>query len=184
MSLAEYKRAGEVHTIKDKEVTVDFLLKNQRRINGHLSMLLKTFMVGKSHGHYERIRNLKITHSLSVAPLYLLFKDHKGWTLETGTPPPSRPVVSAGAGQNDHLSEIVSHILEPIVKMRPGGMEVTSTGDFISRINGINEMIIPVEEIDLAEVDEQLEKQEMEALKEIDEHLDGQAQDRYDRFDD
>ena len=95
--------------------------------------------------------------------------------------------MSAGAGQNDHLSEIVSHILEPIVKMRPGGMEVTSTGDFISRINGINEMIIPVEEIDLAEVDEQLEKQEMEALKEIDEHLDGQArdaQDRYDRFDD
>ena len=56
MSLTEYKRAGEVHTIKDKEVTVEFLLKNQRRINGHLSMLLKTFMVGKSHGHYEWIR--------------------------------------------------------------------------------------------------------------------------------
>ena len=72
MSLEEYRRAGEVHTNKDQEVTVEFLLKNQRRINGHLSMLLKTFMVGKSHDHYERIRNLKITHSLSVAPLYIL----------------------------------------------------------------------------------------------------------------
>ena len=59
---------------------------------------------------------------LSVAPLYLLFKDHKGWQINTGTPPPSRPVVSAGSGQNDHLSEIISHILEPIVKMNPGGM--------------------------------------------------------------
>ena len=104
--------------------------------------------------------------------------------LKHPTPAPSRPVVSAGSGQNDHLSEIVSHILEPIVKMRPGGKEVTSTGDCISRINGINEIIIPIEEIDLNEVDEQLEKQEVETLQEIDEHLDGQAQDRYDRFDD
>ena len=76
--------------------------------------------------------------SLSVAPIYLMYKDHKEWQVETGTPPPSRPVVGAGAGQNDHLSEIVSHVLEPIVKMRPGGMEVMSTGDFIARIEGIN----------------------------------------------
>ena len=42
--------------------------------------------------------------------------------------------------------------------MRPNGMEVTSTGDFVSRINGINEMVIPLETIDLQEVDEQLEE--------------------------
>ena len=88
MSMEEYNRAGEVHTRNSKEVTVVFLLRNQRKINGHMSMLLKTFMVRKSHNHYERIRNLMLTHSLSVAPLYLLFKDHKGWTLDTGTPPP------------------------------------------------------------------------------------------------
>ena len=119
MSLTEYQRAREVHTSKDSEVSLDFLIKNQRKINGHVSMLLKTFLVGESHGHYERIRNLKITHSLSIAPLYLLFKGHMGWTLETGKPPPSRPVVSAGSGQNDHLSEIISNILEPVIKMRP-----------------------------------------------------------------
>ena len=133
-------------------------------------MLLKTFLVGESHGHYERIRNLKLTHSLSVAPLYLLFKDHKGWTLETGKPPPSRPVVSAGSGQNDHLAEIISHILEPVIKMRPGGMEVTSTGDFISRVDTINKTDIPIEEIDLEEIDEHLEMQAKE------------AQERYDNF--
>ena len=42
MSIDEYRRAGEVHTNKDSKVTVEFLLKNHRRIKGHLSMLLKT----------------------------------------------------------------------------------------------------------------------------------------------
>ena len=54
ISKEEYERAGAVHTSKDREVTVEFLVKNQRRINGHLSMLMKTFMVGKHHDHYER----------------------------------------------------------------------------------------------------------------------------------
>ena len=115
-----------------------------------------------------------------------MFKDHKGWTLETGKPPPSRPVVSAGAGQNDHLSVIISHILEPIVKMRPSGMEVTSTGDLVSRIEGINMMVIPMEDVDLADIDDQMDKLEAETLKEIDEHLEDQeknAQEVYDRFD-
>ena len=40
ISMKEYERAGTVHTRKDTEVTLEFLLKNQRRINGHLSMLL------------------------------------------------------------------------------------------------------------------------------------------------
>ena len=189
MSMAEYTRAGEVHTMKDTEVTLEFLLKNQRKINGHISMLLKTFMVGKLHEHYERIRNLKLTHSLSVAPLYLLFKDHKGWQINTGTPPPSRPVVSAGSGQNDHLSEIISHILEPIVKMNPGGMEMTSTGDFLALVDGINKMVIPYEDISLEEVDIHLDEQISKSinLDEVDNHLDTQAkeaQDRYDKFDD
>ena len=89
----------------------------------------------------------------------------------------------AGSGQNDHLSEIISHILEPIVKMRPNGMEVTSTGDFVSRIDGIKKMTIPIEDINLGEIDD---KMEAEILKEIDEHIDTQernAQEVYDNFD-
>ena len=42
---------------------------------------------------------------------------------------------------SDHLSEIISHILEPIVKMRPGDMEMTSTGDFIALVDSINKMV-------------------------------------------
>ena len=144
---------------------MEFLMNNQRKVNGHLSMLLKTFMVGRSHDHYQRIRNLKITWSLSVAPLYILFKDHKGWTLETGKPPPSRSVASAGSGRSDHLSEIISHILEPIVKMRPGGM------DFIARVEDVNKQGMELEDIDLELVDEHLNKLERE------------AQERYDNFD-
>ena len=79
-------------------------------------MLLKFFNLGKAHKHINRIRSLKVKLSLSMAPMYLLFKDHKGWSLETGTLPSSRPVVSAGAGQNNHMSDILSTILEPIVK--------------------------------------------------------------------
>ena len=186
MSLKEYERAGNVHTNKDTEVNLEFLIKNQRKINGHLSMLLKTFMVGKSHNHYERIRNLKLTHSLSVAPLYLLFKDHKGWTLDTGKPPPSRPVVSAGAGQNDHLSEIISHILEPVVKMLPNGMEMTSTGDLIHKMEGMSKLVIPVEEINLEEVDTQMDDLEATELELVDRHFEDQerkAKERYDQFD-
>ena len=53
-------------------------------------------------------------------------------------------------------------------------------------MEGISKMIIPVEEVDLEEIDNQLDEQAQEALEEIDNHLDRQAQeaqDRYDRFD-
>ena len=89
MSMAEYERAGKKHTDKDIEVDLNFLLENQKRINGHISMLIKTFMVGSDQKHQSRIRALRINHSLSIAPLYLLFKDHKGWSLDTGTAAPA-----------------------------------------------------------------------------------------------
>ena len=98
----------------------------------------------------------------------------------------SRPVVSAGAGQNDHLSKIVSHILEPVFKMMPRGMEVSSTGDFIHRMEEVNEMEIEIENIDLDEVDAGLEELDREILEAVDDHLDTQAseaQRRYDNFD-
>ena len=71
---------------------------------------------GEAHKHKDRVRSIKITLSLSVALMYLLFKDHKGWSWETGKAPPARAVVSEGSRQNDHLSEIISNQLEPVVK--------------------------------------------------------------------
>ena len=66
------------------------------------------------------------------------------------------------------------------------GMEVTSTWDFVSRVQGINKMIIPMEDIDLAEIDEQMDRLEVETLREIDEHLENQeknAKEVYEQFD-
>ena len=65
-------------------------------------------------------------------------------------------------------------------------MEVTSTGDLVSRVEGINMMVIPMEDVDLADIDDQMDKLEAETLKEIDEHLENQeknAQEVYERFD-
>ena len=72
MSQEEYLEAGSKHVSKDEEVGLEFLVNNQRCINGHMSMVLKTFDAGASWNHQARIRATKLTHSLSVATLYLL----------------------------------------------------------------------------------------------------------------
>ena len=158
MSQEEYLAAGEKHVAKDEEVNLEFLLKNQNRLNGHVSMLLKTFNAGADWNHQARLRATKLTHSLSVAPLYLLFKDHKGWTIDAGGPPPTRPVASAGGGQDDHLSETISTVLEPVANKMWGGMETTSTPDFVSKIAELNKKEFNCEEIDLAEIDRALDE--------------------------
>ena len=160
MSQEEYLAAGQKHVAKDEEVSLEFLLKNQSRLNGHVSMLLKTFNAGADWNHQARLRATKLTHSLSIAPLYLLYKDHKGWTVEAGGPPPTRPVASAGGGQDDHLSETISIVLEPVANKMEGGMETTSTPDFISKIVELNKRMETQEndEIDLEEVDRILDE--------------------------
>jgi hypothetical protein len=67
MTLEEYEEAGRKNTSKDEEVNHDFLMGNQTQVNGHIAMLLKTFMVGATWGHEARQRATMITHSLSIA---------------------------------------------------------------------------------------------------------------------
>ena len=85
----------------------------------------------------ERVTNSLHDASESIAPLYLLIKDHKGWREDQRTPPPSRPVCSGLRGFNKHLSEFISLILEPIAHAS-GGAEVNSTGALLDRINKLN----------------------------------------------
>ena len=80
-----------------------------------------------------------VNKSLAVCPLYLLYKDHKGWTKEAGGLAPTRPVASANSGMNMHFSELVSQVLEPVANMWEGGLEVISTDDFISNLDRLNE---------------------------------------------
>ena len=159
MKKEEYLEAGAKHVNNDEEVDLDFLMNNQRKLNGHMSMLLKTFNVGADWKHQARIRATKITWSLSIAPLYLLYKDHKGWTVVTGGPPPTRPVASAGGGQNDNMSETVNLILEPVANTCTGGMETKSTPGFVSKIVKMNEKARELEEIDLEEIDKALDEE-------------------------
>ena len=67
-----------------------------------------------------------------VAPMYLLVKDHKGWSEDDGTPPPSRPVCEGNVGVTRHLSEAVSMVLEPLSHAMDGS-DVESTGDMLSK---------------------------------------------------
>ena len=43
MTMEKYIKAGEVHVKDDKEMNTDDLKKNQRHLNGHVSMMLKFF---------------------------------------------------------------------------------------------------------------------------------------------
>ena len=85
----------------------------------------------------ERVEQSMVEHSEAVAPLYLLVKDHKGLSQESGEAPPSRPVFSGNQGFNKHLSEIVYLILELLGHALEGN-EIDSTGALLAEINDLN----------------------------------------------
>ena len=103
MTMADYIYAGSKHVKGDQEVDIEYVNQNQRILNAHCSMWLRIFLVGKNWGHQDRHREAKIHHSLSVCPLYLMFKDHKGWAPDKG-PMPTRGICAANTGMNCHLS--------------------------------------------------------------------------------
>ena len=70
----------------------------------------------------------------------LLIKDHKQWNPGSDTPVPSRPVISGNTGLNCHLSEIISHLIDPIA-FEHCGNEVDSCDDMLARIEKINEKL-------------------------------------------
>ena len=82
-----------------------------------------------------------MNNGLAVCPMRILYKDHIYWTLDMGTPPPSRSVVSGNQGGKMGISELISMILEPVANKWEGGFEVNSTGDFVSGIESLNEKV-------------------------------------------
>ena len=68
-----------------------------------------------------------------------MFKDHKGWICSSGKPPPTRPIAGGNDGQNVHLSELNSEILESVVEAYEGGVEVISTEDMNARWEEVND---------------------------------------------
>ena len=83
-----------------------------------------------------------INSSLALCPMYLTYKDHKGWKGEDNSAPPTRPIAGGNCGMNIHISEVLSEIIEPMVDAYEGGQEIISTEDCKARIeilNGKNE---------------------------------------------
>ena len=141
MSRGSYMEAGLVHTKKDRLVGFEEVKMAQKELNGHISMLIKTFKIGSHWKHGYRVRETMMGENQSVCPLSLLFKDHKGWVAGGGSKPPTRPVAGGHLGINMHISEVVSEILDPVVELLEGGKEVISTEDLLGKIEILNEIL-------------------------------------------
>ena len=139
MSMKNYLRAGEKHTRGDEEVDMKMVMSNQRELNGNMSMIIKFCKIGKQWNHGDRVRSTMVNNSLTLCPMYLTYKDHKGWKGENNTPPPTRPIAGGNTGMNIHISEALSEILEPLVDAHSGGNEVISTEDVKARMELLNE---------------------------------------------
>ena len=138
MSNENYMRAGSKHVSKDEIVNEEMISKTQNELNGNVSMLIKFTRMGRKWGHGDRMRQTMVNKSLTVCPMYLTYKDHKGWKGDEDTPPPTRPIAGGNTGMNLHISEILSEITEPVVEAYEGGNEVISTEDFKARIEVLN----------------------------------------------
>ena len=101
--------------------------------------MIKIFSFGKAWDHTHRLRESMLGEAMATCPLSLLYKDHKGWSNEMGTLPPTRPVVGGHMGMNLHLSEVVSDLVEPLVDKYLNGRESISTEDMISKFVKMNE---------------------------------------------
>ena len=124
MSRETYVKCGMVHCKKDLEIPFEDLTSTQKDLNGNTSMLVKIFRMGSTWDQVGRVRETVLNHSLEVCPLSLLYKDHKGWDLESGKIPPTRPLASGNRGMNLHLSEIISEVVEPVADTFKSGFEV------------------------------------------------------------
>ena len=121
MTRETYTECGLKHTEGDTLVDLEILKKAQNEINGHTSMLIKIFSIGEAWKHTSRVRETMLGESMATCPLSLLYKDHKGWTMNKGTCPPTRPVAGGHLGMNIHLSEVISDLVEPLVDKYVGG---------------------------------------------------------------
>ena len=84
---SQYVQSGSKHTQKDVKVSHEQVKTMQNLVNDHSGWLRKIFNLGAEWNHEERLASSMTDRGEVVAPLYLLVKDHKGWSYESGTPP-------------------------------------------------------------------------------------------------
>ena len=133
----QYLDSGMAHTAGDLESSESQVKIIQTVVNDHTFWLQSIMGCGKNWGHENRMAKNVLDKGEQVCSMVLLIKDHKSWSPDSETSPPSRPVVAGNCGLNSHLSELISHILEPITLEAPG-CEIDSTSEMLSKIDKIN----------------------------------------------
>ena len=135
----QYIKAGQVHTSKDTKTNWREVKYLQGQVNSHVWWLNKVLRIAEKTDSDRMMKNTQ-NSSLELPEMRLLVKDHKAWSEASGTPVPTRPVVSGNKGINTHISEILSELLEPLV-MNLGSAEISSTEEALYRMHSINENI-------------------------------------------
>lgn len=90
---------------------------------------------GKSTGQEDRIRNSMTTTYCPLAPVYCLRKDHK-MSKDPNFGPPVRPVCGATVSYNEHLSHLMSMILQEVWKQEPD--VCLSTEELLAGMHEVN----------------------------------------------
>ena len=85
----------------------------------------------------QRMLKNNLVSDLDVPEMSILIKDHKKWSVDSGEPVPSQPVLSGNNTINTHLSELISELVEPIVSEHTGA-EIQSTEEALSILDEIN----------------------------------------------
>ena len=139
-SRENYIKMGEAHTSKDIEVDCEKVVKVEKIINGHVSMLQKILNIGSEHNHVERVRESLIQRSKNVAKLVLLGKDHKSVDPVTGLIK-TRPVHTANTGMDAPLSDLISDFVDPFIDILENSNEIISSEDLKNKIDAYNKEV-------------------------------------------
>ena len=149
----QYIQSGLVHTKDDIEIQATDVKKIQKCVNHHVHWLKEIFNCGVNWGHTDRMNKNLIDKGEQACHMTLLVKDHKKWSVGSDKPVPSRPVVSGNTGLNCHLSEIISHLIDPIA-LEQSGNEIDSSDDMLARIQSINEKLMNQPNVESVDIDE------------------------------
>ena len=112
----------------------------QSSINGHISMIIKSFKVGKLWGQQRRMRETTINESEEVAPMYLVVKDHK--YTPPGELPKTRPIVTGCQSMARHLAGFLSDIVEALADCMVDPLEAISTEDMLAVVEEYNMKVL------------------------------------------